>query len=324
MEDTQKQNIEQTNQNTDTVVQQTNDKKLYCKFCGNEIIKGNNYCSTCGRSTNDETKKHCPNCGAILENGQKFCINCGRKNQNEIILLNSKKFENKISKVKRGYQVLKNKYKNTSLKKKIKIFIALISLIIICFVFVPNLFVSTDDLLEQGNYKEAYNRASKSEKERVLYENIFAYLSKQYKNALKNPDSFKLLNAWFDKDSDEIVLVISGTNTYGGTVKSYAYYTYSDKKNKYTLFSSVSDLEDEEYSYYDDSDEYLEKIIDNTARECIKRIINDSSYEVESTIISRINNLKRNNMLNDVELIDETNYLKHTNSKSSEDSKDKI
>ena len=86
----------------------------------------------------------------------------------------------------------------------------------------------------------------------------------------------------------------------------------------------MSDLEDEEYSYYDDSDEYLEKIIDNTARECIKRIINDSSYEVESTIISRINNLKRNNMLNDVELIDETNYLKHTNSKSSEDSKDKI
>ena len=79
MENTQKQNIEQTNQNTDIVAQQTNDKKLYCKFCGNEIIKGNNYCSTCGRSTNDETKKHCPNCGAILENGQKFCSTCGCK-----------------------------------------------------------------------------------------------------------------------------------------------------------------------------------------------------------------------------------------------------
>ncbi len=86
----------------------------------------------------------------------------------------------------------------------------------------------------------------------------------------------------------------------------------------------MSDLEDEEYSYYDDTDEYLEKVIDNAARECIKRIINDSSYEVESTIIGRINNLKRNNMLNDVELIDETNYLKHNNSNSSEDSKDKI
>ena len=48
-----------------------------CIFCGNEILKGDRFCSTCGRNLLD-TKK-CQKCGEINEGKDNFCSGCGSK-----------------------------------------------------------------------------------------------------------------------------------------------------------------------------------------------------------------------------------------------------
>ena len=138
-------------------------------------------------------------------------------------------------------------------------------------------FVSTEEILNEGDYEKAYKKAKKSEKENILEENLMVTLCAEAKENFKNEDSLKLREAYFDKDTHRIVLRIQGTNTYGGEVNSYWFYTFSEKDNKYSCVTSISDFEEEEIDSWDDADDKLEKIIDNAARKRIKEIINDNS-----------------------------------------------
>lgn len=185
------------------------------------------------------------------------------------------------------------------------VIICIIAFVVIRFSadFIKKMSVTVDDLLADGKYTEAYQKAKNEEKDDVILENTLAVLSNKISEGLKNPASFSLTSAWFDKDNKKIVMNVSGTNSYGGVVSSYYYCTYSDTDNKYEVYCSLSDLSNETYSKYDSSDEKMEKLIKNVARSVVKGIIYKDEYKVPGKMINNINKLFKEKKLNDIELI---------------------
>lgn len=272
-------------------------EKSFCKYCGKEILQGNMYCSSCGRSTIEENKKHCPKCGLVLEDKQKFCIGCGAKIQHNNIVLMA---EQSVEKVGQIFQENKN-----IIKKVIFALIAVVALVSVCTVIIPKLFVSPFTIMEEADYEKAYKKANKEEKEFVLYENVIAKNCIEIKDHLKNPESFKLNEVWIDKENHRFVLKVSGTNSYGGTVSSYHYYTFDKDDFEYSLWLSVNDFEEEKVYSFDDAEEKIEKTLKNIYKPIIKGIVQDDSLRVDNGIEERINTLKENGLLNSVVLIDE-------------------
>lgn len=272
-------------------------EKSFCKYCGKEILQGNMYCSSCGRSTIEENKKHCPKCGLVLEDKQKFCIGCGAKIQHNNIVLMA---EQSVEKVGQIFQGNKN-----IIKKVIFALIAVVALVSVCTVIIPKLFVSPFTIMEEADYEKAYKKANKEEKEFVLYENVIAKNCIEIKDHLKNPESFKLNEVWIDKENHRFVLKVSGTNSYGGTVSSYHYYTFDKDDFEYSLWLSVNDFEEEKVYSFDDAEEKIEKTLKNIYKPIIKGIVQDDSLRVDNGIEERINTLKENGLLNSVVLIDE-------------------
>ena len=272
-------------------------EKSFCKYCGKEILQGNMYCSSCGRSTIEENKKHCPKCGLVLEGKQKFCIGCGAKIQHNNIVLMA---EQSVEKVGQIFQGNKN-----IIKKVIFALIAVVALVSVCTVIIPKLFVSPFTIMEEADYEKAYKKANKEEKEFVLYENVIAKNCIEIKDHLKNPESFKLNEVWIDKENHRFVLKVSGTNSYGGTVSSYHYYTFDKDDFEYSLWLSVNDFEEEKVYSFDDAEEKIEKTLKNIYKPIIKGIVQDDSLRVDNGIEERINTLKENGLLNSVVLIDE-------------------
>ena len=58
-----------------------------CSNCGQEVPKGNAYCSACGQQQNEQVlqpvhiKKHCSNCGKEVENDEMYCVLCGQRQE---------------------------------------------------------------------------------------------------------------------------------------------------------------------------------------------------------------------------------------------------
>ena len=67
--------------------------------------------------------------------------------------------------------------------------------------------------------------------------------------------------------------------------------------------ASVSDLSDEETSKYDDTDEIIEKILKNLARDYIKEAMS-SGIKLDKGAVKNINNLFEECTLYEVELLD--------------------
>ncbi len=267
-------------------------KNAFCVHCGCEIFDNKEYCPRCGMSKTDRNVKHCIVCGNPISEGQKFCPKCGTG------LENSPNIE------------------QTAKKRSIKPFIflgigALLTLIIAVssIIVLPKLLVSTEEYLEQGNYIKAYQKAKKEEKNDVLFENLIASICAESKSDLKDEDSFKLREVYFDEENNRIVLRIQGANSYGGEVSSYWYYTFDEEDGEYTLWTTVSDFDDETIYSWDDFEERLEKILKNSAKEIVKGIINDHSNKRGSDIVKRINNLNELGILSDVELLDDVSAL---------------
>ena len=107
--------------------------------------------------------------------------------------------------------------KKSSAAKIVALIVALLvgisAAVVAGVLLIPRLLVSTDDLLAQGAYAQAYERAGSDEKEDVLTENQIAYLCKDVIEELKDPSSFKLRNAWYDQEGQYIVLKVSGKNS---------------------------------------------------------------------------------------------------------------
>ena len=274
---------------------------LFCKYCGGSINANGNYCMTCGRSSVDENIRHCHNCGLTITADTTFCTRCG----------------NKITHNKNAA-----KFKQTFNKKKKTIVTLIISVLILAIVagvgivVVPKVFASPYTIMAEADYERAYKRANKNIKEDVLYENIVAVCCNEIKSGLKNPSSFELQNVWVDKDNSRIVLLIGGTNSYGGMVKSYYLYEFDEDDNCYEYYNSISDFEEKEYNRWDDYEDEIEKLIDNLTIGMVKPIVNNDSYKLTNGIVERINNLNKNNKLGNVKLLDEVKEIYPNQSKS--------
>ena len=94
-----------------------------------------------------------------------------------------------------------------------------------------------------------------------------------------------------------------GKNSYGGIVFSYDYFTYDEKENKYEYYCSLSSLQKEEYSRYDDYDESLEKILKNAARSVVSEVIKKDKYKLSNDNIKNINNLFKQDLLDSIQLL---------------------
>lgn len=264
-------------------------------------------------SDNKLNERVCINCGNSLVLGQKFCSNCGKPIDDNTNLTNLD--YNASSQLNMPEEKTKGKLLRW-------LVIGVICLVVIVGAFVvwrnilpeidqlknPEVTVSVEELLNQGNYEQAYKNAEDDKKDMVLKENIIAYQCNISAENLKDPDSFNLRNAWFNDDTGEMVLYISGKNGFGGVTSTYWYYTYNEDSKEYELFVALNDLEDEEVYSWDDSDEELEKLLNNLARSMIKLMIEDE-HEIDKAIINRINSLHENEKLSEIVLLDDINIL---------------
>lgn len=242
-------------------------------------------------------KMKCLNCGITLEAEQKLCQKCDEKI----------KLENKtvINSVKNKYQ---RKIKEINKRRLGIIAITIVILAIASFTFIkisPKILISTDDLLTQGNYEEAYKKAKSEEKEEIYYENAIAYVSSKIIEAYKDPSSFELRKAWIDKTEKRIVLKTAGKNSFGGITTSYQYITYNKDEKKYKLFCSLSDLDNEKTYSFDDASDKLEKILKNAVRKIVKEIIQKDNYKVSNKTIDNINHLMSQKLLDTVTPLEE-------------------
>ena len=301
----------ESNESDEVIPTVTVIEKSFCKYCGKEILQGNMYCSSCGRSTIEENKKHCPKCGLVLEDKQKFCIGCGAKIQHNNIVLMA---EQSVEKVGQIFQGNKN-----IIKKVIFALIAVVALVSVCTVIIPKLFVSPFTIMEEADYEKAYKKANKEEKEFVLYENVIAKNCIEIKDHLKNPESFKLNDAWIDTENHNFVLEISGTNSYGGVVSSYYYYKFNNDDNEYQFWINVQDFEEEKIYSFDDTEEKLEKSLENIYKPIIKGIVTDNSLKVNNGIADRINGLKEKGLFNNIEIIDQASEIYPDSADSSDE-----
>jgi hypothetical protein len=172
--------------------------------------------------------------------------------------------------------------KKNEKKKKTPIIVGIAALIVILLavalkvVVVPRVFVSVDTLCERGEYEKAYKKAKDDEKLQVLGENIAAYLSNETSDSLKDPTSFLLRDVWFkctyDVDDEkvrvQVVLYVSGKNSYGGTVSNYWLYSYTESSGEFSLVGTSSSLYPDK-----DDDDYYEGVL--------TRVIVESDHTIE-------------------------------------------
>lgn len=247
----------------------------------------------------------CTKCGAELQDGQEFCPKCGQKTEPFVT-------ENENSTAPQ-FDTGLNKKNGGKKKKTVIIIVASVlalAIIVAGILIIPKLLVSVEDLCAQGNYEKAYEKASDEEKDAIKAENVAAVQSAFSADNLKDPSSFKLRDAYYDEFTNDygilvkrLVLYISAANSYGATVSSYWLYFWDEDDRDWSYYCSVSSLETEESSKYDDEDEALEKFINNTGRVVIRTTMSDG-IKLSKDAVKRINTMFENGTLDDVKLID--------------------
>lgn len=275
-----------------------------CANCGATLEEGQEFCPKCG--TPKKKKNVCAKCGAELQDGQEFCPKCGQK----VGLAVDSNVSSAIDQFNAGVSKANAKKKKTP----IIIGVVLVILVLAALTFktvAPKIFINMEGYMEQGNYEKAYEKAkTDDDKMAVKVENLAAVQSAYSADNLKDPSSFSLRDCYYREDKNDdgeptkhLVLCISGANSFGASVSSYWLYTWSTENNKWEYYCSVSDLSDEEYSEYDDDDELIEKILNNTGRDYIKKAMSDG-YKLSKDGVKRINKMFEDDTLDDVELLD--------------------
>lgn len=239
--------------------------------------------------------KICTKCGKEYSDDNGFCSSCG-------IPLNSVNGTEITNQIVETTEVA---VKPAKWKKVIAI--GAILIVVIAVFAIPKLSVSVDDLCAQGDYIKAYDKAKEDEKLEVKAESIAAERSSFSSTNLKDPSSFKLRDVYYQESvnddgtlSGQLVLYISGTNSYGGNVSSYWLYTWDNEDRCWNYFCSVSELTEEEYKDYDDEEEMLEKLVDNIGRLSIKTTMEDG-IKLDKDAIKRINYMFETDILDSVE-----------------------
>lgn len=297
-------------ENSPLVEGKTEVPKAFCAQCGTEISVGSNYCPNCGRDCAEPNITHCTNCGTPITKGLKFCSNCG--NKVTFSTLQKKKIDNK-------FKAIRVKLKSAKVKKKLKtasIITAALVLAVTALIVCPKIFASTDTLLSQGKYEQAYKKAPKEKKKLVLFENLLACSYNGAKSELDAPSSYQMTGAWFDagKDISSAMIVIKVSEremTSDGTVNYFVYY-YNDDSAAYIYGLDITDFDEESEDYYDYYDYYSEEfdydaqkqaILLNGIKRAVKKIITNNKIKVNPEIINRIDGLDDEGLLEDVVLI---------------------
>lgn len=274
-----------------------------CVNCGAPLGDGQAFCPKCGTpKAVAPAKTFCSNCGNELQAGQEFCPNCGQKASVPPVSSGIDQYNAGISQANEAQK-----------KKPMKLIIGAVvaaAVIGIGALLAPKIFVSVEDLCAQGNYEKAYEKADASEKMAIRAENAAAVQSAYSADNLKDPHSFELREAYYNEGTNsdgettkQLVLYISGANSYGAKVSSYWLYTWDVEDQEWSYFCSVSSLEEEEYSTYDDDDERLDKLINNLGRISIENTMEDG-IKLSKDAIKRINNMFQEDILDEVVLLD--------------------
>lgn len=304
-----------------------------CSNCGSPLAEDQAFCPKCGTAKKIAPKKPtCSKCGAELAEGQEFCSKCGCK----VDLTLDSSVSSAINQFNAGVQKQNDKKKKTPIVIGVAVVIVIL-LAIAGAKIAPKIFIDSAGYLEQGNLEKAWEKAkTDEEKQNVInayledgdYEEAFAKVTTdeeklqiKAENAaavqsaysadnLKDPSSFSLRDCYYiestDDDGDpnaQLVLYISGANSYGASVSSYWLYTWHNDDQKWGYFCSVSDLSDEEYKSYDDADDKLEKLFNNLGRLSIRNTMSDG-IKLSKDAVKRINTMFENDTLDRIELLD--------------------
>lgn len=228
---------------------------------------------------------HCPECGNEISSSATTCIHCGYK-------LRAKKKRAKQRKIKKIAGLL-------------VIMLLIIAILFAVWRFVyPDLFVSVDELLANGEYQNAYDRADESRREAIVIENLIAYTCLDVIDSMRDPSSFLLGNAFYIPD-EEILLEVQGKNAYGGYTTNYWVYEYDDTTGAYDFTEALTSWEEKEVYSFDDTYERMEKYAYNIVLESVYINLLQGEYKsLSNESVDNINSLFQADMLEKVVLID--------------------
>ncbi len=238
---------------------------IQCPECGKEISDKARKCIHCGKVFVEEeikTKK-CSECGTENSLDATECIHCGCPF--EEIAMQEKETNDKPK------------------KNMIKIIIPIVAVVIIAIIGVviynvkvvkpKNTYNEAVALLEKGKYNEANELFSTIEgysdvntiQEQLKYESYVYECIDDWKQWLKNPDSFTLYDVAFYLDSEShgmyaqlslfgevdysypaIVFRSGAQNGFGGNTTGYELFYYVKEKG-YTCMGSCDSLDEEDY-----------------------------------------------------------------------------
>ena len=244
-------------------------------------------CPECGQEISDKAKK-CVHCGKVLiedKPATKICGDCGKENQidaTECVYCGCP-FEEETT-IEEPVQTTTAEKSKKNLKKIIISIVAAVVVIAVGLVIYnvkvvkpKNTYNEAMTLLEKGKYEEADKMLDSISgykdvatiQEQLKYESYVYECVKDWKNWLKNPDSFTLYDVAFysDKESHGIyarlslmgevdysypaVIFRSGAqNGFGGNTTGYELFYYV-KDSGYTCMGSCDSLD--ENDYYNDS-----------------------------------------------------------------------
>ena len=168
-----KENIKDSGKGEKQVKKAIKSNPNVCLKCGEKLTKDQLFCTTCGtKKDSKNTKKElCDYCGAKIKEGQKFCSEC-------------------VKKIK-----VENKAVNNAPNINKPIVFAILGVIIfalLCGRIAIKVFESTNDLLVEGKYQEAYEKAKDTEKEKILDENMIAVVTNSAVENFKETKKIRL------------------------------------------------------------------------------------------------------------------------------------
>ena len=189
--------------------------------------------------------------------------------------------------------------------------------IVLAVVLIPKLFVSPEKYMESSDYEKAYTTAkTESEKSKIVAEDAIAVCCNKCVDNLKTPSSFELKNAYYDTEYGWVVLEVVADNGSGENVMNYWLFSYTNKSKDYSYVDNFSDLEKEEESYYDSTDEKSKKLIRNVCKIIIKET-EKADKMLSSEGVMRINKQFKEGTLKNVKLISGATYRTKEDSSSS-------
>lgn len=284
---------------------------MNCLKCGSNIPDGENFCSNCGAAVPKDSTPIAqapvePSVNPIIvnENINNPQVPPAQDVQPQTIPSVSMNTPQTTPTIPQQYATVPTHKKKN--KWWLIVLIIGLSLIIAAtgIVVIPDLLVTPEKLMAKGDFISAYEKADEEQKDEIVKINAVAVCSALCKESLKDSESFDLREAWYREDSYAVILTVAANNSYGNTVINYWYYYWSESDLEYKLMSSLTSLEDEEINSWDDSDERLEKAIDNLSRSVVKITMNMKNAEINKEDIKVINTLSEQNILETVELID--------------------